>query len=70
MAPGGEATNSDAVGVDVIMVRTAADEADGTMHVFDHFGNRKLGLASMNDRKNRVASLQKFIEETLIDRLV
>src|SRR5438105_5279833 len=60
MAAGRPGRNPDSTGINVVIHRVKANEADGPMHVVENFRNRKFRLTAVHDGKNRVASLDQL----------
>src|SRR5579884_1393998 len=59
MATSRGAADSEAVGIDVIILGVIADEADCTLNILDDLGNGKLRLRAVNDGEDGVAVLQE-----------
>ena len=58
--PAGAATgDTEAIGIDAVLVGVVADEAHGAIDVFDNLHDRRLGLREVGGRQHRVTAPQQ-----------
>jgi hypothetical protein len=70
VATGGEAVDSEAFGIDLVIFRVVPDESDRAVEVVDGLGDREPGLAAVDDGEDGVTATDERIDERGADPFV
>jgi len=62
VAAGGPAVDAEPIGIDLVVLRMVADEANRPVHVFEDFGDRVFRLTAVDDREDGVAALDELLD--------